>query len=184
VAEFWQAANRAFVPLLGAAGLLALASGTLAVGVALLAAGLGLLDRVLPPLAMGLLGLAAWAALFAGMVWLLVRVAAFWFIAVVADRQGPIAGLKTGFRATRKRFWRLLGLGLLALLISLGAGLPFAFLEWVGATLGGGAGGALGLLSNLLGGFISIVVGVAVSAAFIRFYLDARGAQAASGPSA
>ena len=133
---------------------------------------------------MNLLGLAAGAALFVGMVWLLIRVTAFWFIAVVADRLGPIVGLKAGFRETRKRFWRLLGLGLLVLLISLGATLPFALLEWVGTALGGGAGGALGLLGNLLGGLISLIVGVAVSAAFIRFYLDARGTSAVAGPPA
>lgn len=174
LAEFWQTANRAFVPLLGATGLLAAAVGVLAIGIALLATALTLLGGVLPETVMNLLGLILGAALLAALIWILIRAAAFWFIAVVADRLGPLAGLKAGFRTTRKRFWPILALGLLALLISWGAWLPFMALDWVGMTFGGGLGGVLRLLGNVLGGLVSAFMGFAVSAAFIRFYLDVR----------
>lgn len=174
LAEFWQAATHAFVPLLGATGLLAAASVALAVSVALLGMVSALLGGVLPALMVNLLGLLIGVALFVALVWLLVRAAAFWFIAVVADRLGPVAGLKAGFRTTRGRFWRILLLGVVVLLISWGCWLPFVLLEWAGTAMGGGAGGVLRLLSNLLGGLVSAFVGFAVSAAFIRFYLDAR----------
>lgn len=184
LSAFWRSGTRAFGALLGATLIFGLGVVVLALALGLISWLFALLGTVAPKALVGVLSVLVGLGMAAGFVWLLVRAVSFWFIAVVVDQLGPVAGLKAGLRVTRHRFWRVLGLGLLVLLISYGVWLPFGVLEWASRSLGGGFGAVGGLLSNLLGALASVFVGFAVSAAFIRFYQDARGAQAASGPSA
>lgn len=177
ISEFWRVGTRAFVPVLGGVllGLAGLAA--LVVTVFLFSALLG----VLPNAARAVLGVVFGAALLVGLVWLVVRLA-FWFIIIVADRQGPLAALKASFRASRGRWWRLAGLGALLVLISYAVWLPFAFLEWIGGVVGGGAAVALGAVSNLGGLIASLYVGFAALGAYIRFYEDTKPVPAGASP--
>jgi len=68
----------------------------------------------------------------------------------------------------------LVGLGLLMALISYVAWLPFALVEWLGARLDGGAAMALGLIGNIGGIIVSLYVGFAALAAYLRFYVDTK----------
>lgn len=181
LSEFWAAGNRAFLPVLGAMALSGAALGVLALVVALLSWVFSLLANAAPRAVVNIVGGLAGLALLGGFVWLVVRAATFWLIAVVVERTGPVAGMKVGWRATRGRFWRILGLAVLVLLLSYGVWLPFRLVEWAGGGVGGGAGAAVALTSNLLGALASIFVGFAVTAALIRFYQDARSA-VSSGP--
>jgi len=169
VSEFWVAGSRAFFPLCGAWALsllaVAVVIGVLALITALLA--------VLPDPARAVLGVLVTIGFLIGFVWLIVRLA-FWFIAIVVDRVGPIAALKASFKASRGRWWRLVGLGLLMALISYVAWLPFALVEWLGARLDGGAAMALGLIGNIGGIIVSLYVGFAALAAYLRFYVDTK----------
>ncbi|MBI3321099.1 MAG: hypothetical protein HYZ91_02390 [Candidatus Omnitrophica bacterium] len=186
ISEFWRAGSRAFVGLLGALLLVVLAIGIAGLTLMLLAGLFSLLGKGLPGVVVSVLSVLIGAAAVVGIVWLAVKVS-FWFIAIVVDRVGPLAGFAASVRATRGRWWRTLGLGLLIVLISYAVWIPFALLEWVGNRIGGPLAPAVGVISNLLGGVASIVVGFAILAAYIQFYEDAKSitpVQVAASPSA
>lgn len=178
VSEFWAAGTRAFLPLIGAWAL-SLAGVAAIVGILALVAAL---LALLPEAARAVLGTLVTVGLLIGFIWLVVRLA-FWFIAIVVDRLGPIAAFKASFRASRGRWWRLVGLGLLMALISYVAWLPFALVEWLGNRIGGGAAVALGLIGNIGGILASLYVGFVALAAYLRFYEDAKSAPAGVAPS-
>ena len=178
VSEFWVAGSRAFLPLIGAWALSLLGmAGAIAV-LALVGTGLA----ALPEAARAVLGALIGFGFLAGFIWLIVRLA-FWFIAIVVERIGPIAALKASFRVSRGRWWRLVGLGLLMALVSYAAWVPFGLLEWVGTLIGGGAAVALSLVGNVGGIVASLYVGFVALAAYLRFYEDAKSAPAGAGPS-
>ena len=183
LSEFWRSGTRAFGALLGATLIFGLVLVVLALALGLISWLFALLGPVAPKALVGVLSVIVGLGMLMGFVWVLVRAVSFWFIAVVVDQLDPMAGLKAGLRVTRRRFWRVLGLGLLVLLISYGVWLPFGVLEWISTQFGGGLGEAGRLLSNLLGGLASVFVGFAVSAAFIRFYQGARAGSPATGSS-
>ena len=179
VSEFWVAGSRAFLPLIGAWTLSLLG---MAGAVAVLAL-VGVALAALPEAARAVLGALIGLGFLAGFVWLIVRLA-FWFIVVVVERAGPVAALKASFKVSRGRWWRLVGLGLLMVLVSYAAWVPFGLLEWVGTLIGGGAAVALGLVGNVGGIVVSLYVGFVALAAYLRFYEDAKSAPAGPGPSA
>jgi hypothetical protein len=171
---FWQEGTRVFGRLLGTWGLM------MGAGAALLLV-LALLGAALSPLPEGVrkvLGVLLVSALLAVGIWLVVRLS-FWFIAVVVDRVGPVAGLKASLRATQGRWLKTAGLGLLVALISIGVSLAFGLVEGLGNLIGGGAAVVLGVAGNLAGLVASLYIGFAALAAFIQFYRDVKG-QAAS----
>ena len=170
IAEFWNAANRAFVRLLGG---LALAAAVVA---ALMAVSAAL--QLLPDA----LSLVLLLALVIAVVWLMVRLS-FWFIMIVAEGRGPIAALGASFRATRRRWWRLVGIGALTGLISYAVMLLERLILWLAARIGGPFGMSLSLLANLAGTVASLYVAFAALGALVRFYEDAR-ASAGSAASA
>lgn len=178
ISEFWTAGTRAFLPVLGGA-LLSLVGLAGIVGIVLL---FSMLLAILPDAARAVLGVLFAIALLVGLVWVLVRLA-FWFIIIVADRQGPLAALKSSFRSTRGHWWRLAGLGVLMALISYAVWLPFTFLEWLGTVVGGGAALVAFVLIGNLGGFVaSLYVGFATLGAYVRFYQDTKPLPASSHP--
>ena len=175
LSEFWASGTRAFGALVGGS-LLSMAglAGLALVGV-LITVAFSVLANIAPnwgKIVLRLVGLILGLAILVGLIWLLVRLS-FWFIAIVADRLGPIAGLRRSFRATRGQWWKIAGLGLLMSLISYGVWLPFGLLDWVSRQIGGAGEVGIGILSNLLGVIASLYVGFAMLAAYIRFYEDA-----------
>jgi hypothetical protein len=167
LSEFWAAGARAFWPLLGASGLMVLG---LLLAVLIVGAAAALAATAVRWLAAVLIGL-----LWIGFVWAAVRLA-FWLVAVVADRVGPVGGLRASLRATRGHWWRLFGLLALWILISLGAQLPFGVLEWVGQLIGGAVEAVAQAISAVVGGIASVYISFASLAAFIRFYEDTKAA--------
>jgi len=178
--DFWAAGARAFMPLLGGTLLSALALGALVLIVMALSGLAALGGKGAPDLLARIIGFFVGLTLFIGFVWLIVRVS-FWFIAIVTDQVGPVAGLKASFRATRRRFWPILGLVLLLLLISVAVQLPFRLIEWIGNLMGGGAATILGLLANLGATVANIFVGFVLLGAYIRFYEDVTSPTAGGG---
>lgn len=170
VSTFWQSGTQAFGSLL-VASLLAFAA---VLGASLLVAALGFVLSLLPPAVGGALGILLILALVAALAWLIVRVA-FWAVAIVVDRLSPIAGLRASFRVTKGRWSKTFGLVALAALITMGAGLPFALLEAVGNLMEGTVGRVIVFLINFVGSLVGVYIGFATTAAYIRFYEDAKG---------
>jgi len=173
LADFRQSGNRSFVAMLGAWLLSTLGAGALLLAVT----GLGFvfqgLANLLPDWLLSVLAMLLILLLIAALVWLIVRLS-FWFVALVADRSGPLRGLKASFATTRRRWWKVAGLGVAISVLSYAALLPSAALEWLGNRTGGPAGIVLGVLGSLLGAAVGLYVGFAVLSAFIRFYEDTK----------
>ena len=131
------------------------------------------LANLLPDWLLSVLAMLLILLLIAALVWLIVRLS-FWFVALVADRSGPLRGLKASFATTRRRWWKVAGLGVAISVLSYAALLPSAALEWLGNRTGGPAGIVLGVLGSLLGAAVGLYVGFAVLSAFIRFYEDTK----------
>ncbi len=167
IAEFWRAANHAFVRLLGGSAIAMAVLLGLMLALALL--------QFLPPIVSLLLVLVLAAA--AG--WVAVRVS-FWFLIIVAERQGPIAALAASFRATRGRWWKIFAIGLLSGLISYAVVLAERLLGWIASRAGGPFGMTLFLTGNLAGLVASLYVTFAALGALIRFYEDVKRAGASS----
>jgi hypothetical protein len=182
IAEFWIAGTRAFGALLGAWFISVLALGALALAFVLIIWLFSALANAVPDVVLVILGLLLGLAALIGLIWLGVRLV-FWYIAIVVEKLGPIAGLKAGFRATRGRWWRVAGLGLLMVLISFGVSVPFGLLEWLGNTAGGTTALVMGILSNVLGTVASLFVGFVMLAAYIRFYEDVKSASVSASAS-
>ena len=172
---FWQEGTRAFGRLLGAEALSMLAGAVL---VLLLALAMGALSP-LPPAVRNVFGFLMLAVLLVVGVWLVVRLS-FWFITVVVDGVGPVAGLKASWRATRGRWLKTAGLGLLVGFLSFGVSLVFRLIEWLGSLIGGSAAVMLGAAGALAGLVASLYVGFVALAAFVQFYRDAKGSATAS----
>ncbi|MBI4598244.1 MAG: hypothetical protein HY737_07605 [Candidatus Omnitrophica bacterium] len=166
--DFRAAGSRHFGPLLGALGLgLAVSVIAFAAVIALVmvsaAAGRGVLVA---------LSVAALLVASVALVWLGVRLV-FWWIAIVGDGLGPIAALKASFRATRKRWWRTMGLVALLGVINAGASIVCRAIVIFGGVLGG-VGGVLLILAGVLPLIIwSLYFTFVFTAASIRFYDDA-----------
>ena len=161
IAEFWKAANQAFIRLLGGSAI-ALA-GILAATFA--AAVLGAAPPVLATVVA--------VVLIAAAVWLVVRLS-FWFIIIVTERLGPIAALGSSFRATQGRWWKIFAVGLVTGLISYSVVLVDRLIAWTANRLGGPLGMTLSLIGSLLGMVASLYVTFAALAALVRFYEDVK----------
>lgn len=174
LAEFWSAGSRSFVPLLGGSALWILAVGVFVLSAVLIALLLSALGNVLPGWLVGLAAAVLILAALTGLLWTGVRLS-FWFIAIVADRLGPVAGLKASFRLVRGRWWKVAGLIMLMALISVGAWIVAGLIETIGNVIGGGAATVLGLVSNAAGVVANLYISFATIAACVRFYEDAKG---------
>jgi hypothetical protein len=173
VSAFWRHGTKAFGRLLGGS-LLALAGvGILALIVFVVGALMSALARIMPEWLVVVLSLLLGLAILAAIVWLIVRLS-FWFIAIVVEGRGPVAGLKDSFRATRSRWWKLFGLGALLAAISYGIMLLLGLVDLAGQALGGASAGVLGFLSGLLSIAANLFLSFVGLAAYLRFYEDAK----------
>ena len=182
VSEFWRSAGRAFGPLLGGTVLAFLVQAALVLFVLINGWILSLLPGGGRGWPLVLFAVLVWTPAIAALLWILIRLS-LWFVAIVVDRLGPVAGLKASFRMTRGYWWKLAGMGLLLALISYGVWLPVGLLEWAGSAAGGAAAMIFGVVGNLLGTVASLYVGFAMVAAFIQFYADAKPAAPSGAPS-
>lgn len=170
VATFVSSGTRAFVPLL----LTSLLMLAVVAGLGLLVVLSGAVLSALPEAVAGILGGLILVAGSAAMVWLMVR-AAFWFIAVVADNRGPVAGLRASLAVTKGKWLKTFGLlaGLFG--IAIASVVVLNLLSGLGEVVGGPAGGAVQLLVALAQIVIlNLYFGFAFIAASIRFYEDAK----------
>jgi hypothetical protein len=173
ISAFWRHGSKAFGRLLGGS-LLALAGvGAMALVVFLIGALMSALGRIMPEWLVVVLSLLLGLAILAAIVWLIIRLS-FWFITVVVEGRGPVAGLKESFRATRGRWWKLFGLGALLAAISYVVMLLLGLLDLVGRSLGGPSAGVLGFLSGLLSIAANLFLSFVGLAAYLRFYEDAK----------
>lgn len=179
-AEFWTTGLKVFGSLLGAWCLAVFGVGALALVVALLSFLMSLMVGGVPRWVSTAVGVLVGIGLFIAMIWLGVRLL-FWFIAVVLDGLGPVAGLKASWRATQGRWWRVAGLGAAVMALSFVVSGVFGLLEWLGGTLGD-AGAVLVILSNIAGVVANLFLGFWVTGSFIHYYIDAK-SPAASAPS-
>lgn len=177
--EFWESATRSFWPCLGASCLWLLMVGGL-LGAAVLLIGIGAaLSQILPPWVLVLLGVVALGALIGAMIYFGIRLS-LWTVAVVADRTGPIAGLKASLRATRGRWWTTCWLVVLLMLINVGIQLACRLLLVLSGSPGGAIGVAL-IIATMTAYFVaSFYVGFADLAALVRFYEDTKASPAAT----
>ncbi len=177
VGEFVRSGNRAFLSMLGAVALVWLVGG---IGFLLLALG-GFIasNGMAAAVTMGVLG----ALLAVPVVWLVVR-CLFWFVAIAGDRLGPLAGLRASFKATRGRWWRVVGLGLLLGLISFGVSLIVAGITQLSLLPGGTLAVVLGIVTQVVGFVVNLYIGFATLAAVIQFYQDTKSSPVAVSPSA
>jgi hypothetical protein len=165
---FWREASQSFVRLLAAWGLLlvvALPVGALT----------GFLVSALPEGLGTFLMLIIRLAFVAISAWL-----SFWFIAVVVDRLGPIAGLKAGFSIGSRHWVKTVGLGFLVGLIFIAVSLLVNLVTAGTMIIGGGLAGIFLLLGVVVGFLASFYVTFASIASFIRFYQDAKSLPAAT----
>lgn len=170
VAIFVSGATAAFGRLLATSLLMLAAVG--ATGLIIVAAGLML--GALPETVSGVLGGILLAAATAGVVWLMVR-AAFWFIAVVADGRGPVAGLKASLAVTKGKWLKTFGLLASLFGIALAALVVSNLLTGIAEVLGGPGGLALQVVVTILQVVVlNLYFGFAFIAASIRYYEDAK----------
>ena len=177
ISEWWVTGTRAFGSLLAGSVLSLLATGAIALLVALTVGLFSLLAKVFPIWLLVVLGLLFGVALVVGLVWVAIRIS-FWFIAIVIERLGPIAGLKRSFQVTRGRWWQVTGLSFLMGLMYYGVFLAFTLLERLSRLPGGGVAVALSTIMNLVGALATVYIGFALLAGYIRFYEDAKSASA------
>ena len=176
VSEFIASGGRAFLPLLGGTGLSLAAAAVLMLAGVLLAVALSALGGSAPAwlgIILGIIGVVLLIAIFVSLIWLMVRLS-FWFVAIVADRLGPMAALRRSFRVTRGRWWQILGLALVASAISFSVWLPLGLLEWLGGLMGGTGAAIVGVVVNLAGLIAGLFLGFAMLGAYVRFYEDAK----------
>ncbi len=182
LSTFWIAGTQAFRALLLASLVWLLSMSGLLLVAVLIALLFSVLGGKLPVWVLIVPGLLLIIGVVAGLVWAGVRLS-LWFIAIVADRLGPIAGLKVSFHATRGRWWKTAGLGLLVALISYAVWLVVVLLEWIGNTIGGPMALIMGILGNVGGLVASLYIGFAGLAAFIQFYADTKSGAASAAAS-
>ena len=172
VAESWTTGLKIFSSLLGAWCLAVFGVGALALLIALLSFLMSLVANAAPKWVSAPVGVLIGLALFVGMIWLGVRLL-FWFVAIVLDGAGPVAGLKASWRATRGRWWHVAGLGLAVIALSFAISGVFGLLERAGGALGT-AGNMLVMLSNVGGIIANLWLGFWVTAALVQYYADAK----------
>lgn len=183
IADFAASARRIFGPLLGAT----LLSMGFAVGFILLAVLIGVLFSLesIPGLIRGILGVLLVVASLLAMVWVGVRMT-FWFIILAADRTGPLHSLKTAFRVTRDRWWRIFGLNAsvwgITLVVQLVFGALGGLLEAAGGLMGGPMALGMSLLGSGLALAVNLFIGFAVLGTYVRYYknMNAAGPEGAS----
>jgi len=173
ISAYWTAGARAFGSLLGASLLVLLALAALVLLLSLLGAVFSPLSRTAPEGLRVALGLIVGVAVLVGLLWVAVRLS-FWFITIVVDRLGPLAGLKASFRATRGRWWRVCGLGASLWLISLVAYGGFMLLNALAGFMGGVGEIVIILLAVLLYLVAYVYLEFTRTAAYLHFYEAAR----------
>lgn len=179
IVTFFHAGGRAFWALLRGWLLMAAAFIVAVLAMLIIILIMGGLARVMPGWLLAVLAVLLTLALIAGVVWLSVKLL-LWFIAIVVDGIGPLAGLRASVRATRGAWWPLAGLSVLLGAVSLGVGLVLVIGEWVGRVIGGPAGMILTVLTSLVymvGYFYLLFVS---SVAFVQWYIDAKSRPAAA----
>lgn len=166
VSDFWIIGKRTLGPLLGSSVLACLVGlGGLGLPFLLLLA-LSFVSKLLS----GILAVLFVIAAIVVLIWLSVRLC-FWPIAIVAERFGPIAGLKASFRATQGRWGKIALFILVFVLIQIGGIVVFTPLQWLGGLLGS-IGSTLLLILRLV--VLNLYLPFALSAALIRFYEDTK----------
>jgi hypothetical protein len=134
----------------------------------------GFILGALPDALAGVLGGILLAAAAAGVIWLMVR-AAFWFIAVVADGQGPVAGFRASLAVTKGKWLKTAGFLAALFGIAIGTLVVFNLLSRIAQVLGGPFGVALQVVVTLAQiVLLNLYFGFAFVAASIRFYEDAK----------
>lgn len=177
VSEMWASGGRAFGALAGATLFSLVASALLAVALLLIGGLLSALSPVVPGWLTGLLGLLLFVAVVTGLVWLGVRLT-FWFIDIVLERVGPVAGLKASFRFTRGRWWKVFQLGAALGLLAAGVLGIIRLLGWVATLIGGPLGVVAVVLTTILSVLANLYVSFLLPAALIQFYLDVKSGSA------
>jgi len=180
VSDFARSATRALGALFGAWCLTMVAGGVMMLCVALVIALTAAVSGVMPAWLLIPVGILLAVLALAALIWLMVRIA-LWNITIVVDRLGPIAGLRTAFRATRGVWWQLVGLGGVLFLLMVGAGLVFRLLEFLAGLLGP-VGVVLALVVGLAQIVANLYLGFMGVAAFIRFYEDIKSPTVAVAP--
>ena len=171
---FASSGGRSFVPLLGQGALGFAGVIGVVIAVALVALVLALGGTILPQV---VIALAVVLLIIAGMaagIWASVRLCC-WSVAIVADRLGPVAGLRAGWRATRGRWGRAAGLLTVVILLYIAAMIPLALLSWLVRAVSPAI-----VVVNLGIWLAQVYLSFVMTAACIRFYLDAK--SAAAGP--
>jgi hypothetical protein len=170
VATFLSSASRAFGLLLASSLLMLVAVA----GVGLVVVLIGAVLSALPSAVAGVLGAVLLVAGVAAITWVMVR-AAFWFIAVVADARGPVAGLRASLAATRGKWWNTCGLLVVLFAMAISVLVVLNLLGGLGEILGGGVGTVLQVLVALAQVLLlNLYLGFVFIAASIRFYEDAK----------
>lgn len=167
ISTFWIGANRAVLPLC-LASLLVL--GIYAVGGALVIAFFSLLG-VLPGFLAVTLGILFTLSLMVGLAWLTVKLI-FWFVCIVANGLGPVAGLKASFRATKGAWWRVCGLMAALSGIFFGVSLVIGIFGQLGGALGGGTSIVVSLLAMALNMVTGLYFGFFSIGALVQGYTD------------
>jgi len=168
VSAFWTTGLRSFGALLGGWFLSITAFAGIVTALALPAAVFSALFSAAPAGVRALVGLVVSAGFLIGLAWLAVRLV-FWFIAIVVDRVGPVAGLTASLRATRGRWGMVFGLGALLGLIALGVEIVLR-----GLALLGGPTLVTVILVGVPGAIARLYVGFAAQAAFIHYYAETK----------
>lgn len=179
VSECWTSGARAFGPLLGGLLLWALGLGLFALCAGLVSVLISVSSKVLPSAATAVLSVLLVLASFAALVWVGVQLS-LWFVAIVADRLGPVKGLAASLRAIKGNWWRMAGLAFLLVLISGGVWAVCGIPGWLGGFAGDATGAALSIVGSLLRLASSIYFGFVTIAALIRFYEDTKSPSAPS----
>ena len=179
LADFWTSGTQAFVGLLGGTFLSFGLIVIIGLAILLVALLLSALAGVLPGAVSGVLGFLLGLAVLIGLIWLGVRFV-LWFIAIVVDRLGPVAGLKASLGATRGRWWSVFGLLMVAVAISAGIAAATGLMGWAGNAIGGGIAAVIGFLMTLVRIVANLMLGFTMMAALIRFYADAKPGSTAS----
>ncbi len=173
IGEFWNSGWRSLIPLMGSILLmLAGAVGVFAIGAfcVLLLNGLA---RLAPSWLVLVLGIVLTVGVIVGVMWWSIRLS-WWAIAIVADRLGPVAGLKRSLQVTRGRWWRVFGLLICLSLIVLGVAVAIVTLAWAGRRMTGVGGQAIQALSAALKILSNLYLGFALTGACAQFYLDSQ----------
>jgi hypothetical protein len=167
---FAGASRQAFIPVIQTVGVMLLFGLGAVAGWGLLFVLAGVLGRAMGGLGafLGVVGVIGGALVF---VWVGVKIA-YWMIAVVVDRAGPLRGLKRSVDSVRGRWWRTFWFLAVWGLIGLGVGLCLQLAMWLLRGLGPPVGG---LVRSGLETFANVFVSFAINASLIAWYRQIRG---------